>query len=83
MTNAILQFFGGDPVVAWALTLSLCFTIAACVIVGRSIYQERQQQKADEDFRETMRAMLHEPEPMHWPRPAKKTDQPWRHRRSA
>lgn len=78
MKNLILQFYGTDPLVAWALTFALCSVIAAFIVIGRSIYQERQQKK-DQTFKATMdRAM----EPIEWPRPAgHKT--PWKDRRKS
>jgi len=82
MRNLILQFYGTDPLIAWTLTLALCFTIAAFVIVGRAAYRERRQRREDASFRQSMRAMLHTDESIAWPRPAgHKT--PWKDRRKS
>lgn len=47
MTNLVLEFFGKDPLIASTLVFAFCCTIAAFVIVGRTVYQERRQQKAE------------------------------------
>lgn len=83
MMNEVYRFFGTDPALAWTLTLALCFTLAAFVIVARSSYQARRQAREDQEFRETMRAMLASSESITWPKPVKKTDQPWQQKRSA
>lgn len=43
MRNAILQFFGGDPLVSWLLTGSLCCIIAAFAVAINSVLERRQR----------------------------------------
>jgi hypothetical protein len=56
--NLVLEFYGGDPAIAWMLTFAFICLIAAVVVAARAQYQERRRRQADADFRRRMTAAL-------------------------
>lgn len=48
MRNEVLQFFGGDPVVAWLLIGSVCVVLAVVFVIveGRRCERRKEEERA-------------------------------------
>lgn len=84
MTDNILSFFGADPLVAWLLTLTACFAIAAIAFAINGWLERRHQLRDDERRRQMARivAASASAEIIHWPAPKAPKGGDWQKRRA-
>lgn len=81
MRNAILSFYGGDPLVSWLLTGSLCCIIAAFAYAINH-WLDRRSTRSEVSVHEQLDRIMAASEPRPFSLPAAKGG-PWRDKRKS